>query len=389
MGRRRLVALAASGLAAVAGCATFTEQPPPRSWQPQTPLTAQAGPAPREEGPGGGGGPGGGPNQPPPTSVPPPDGCTDFHPAVLATCLDSPTTVAALPGDGSNPSALVGERTTGRILLVRKGVDPEVVATVPVDATGDGGLTGLALSPSYAEDQLIFAYVTTRTDNRLVRIAAGDSAKPVLTGIPRGTRGNRGALALDHRGALLLGTGNAGKPADPKSLAGKLLRLDASGKPHPDNPDPKTAVVTSGLTAPGGVCASLDGSRTWITDRTAKADVLHKVEYGKALGTPAWSWPEKPGVAGCASTSQMLWVAMSTAGHLENLPQAPDGTFTGKPNLTMEDEEGFGRLSGLDLVNDSVAVSGTVNKRGGTPVSSDDRAFIIVLTEVSGGGGQD
>src|SRR5688500_6996743 len=101
MGRRRLVALAASGLAAVAGCATFTEQPPPRSWQPQTPLTAQAGPAPREEGPGGGGGPGGGPNQPPPTSVPPPDGCTDFHPAVLATCLDSPTTVAALPGDGS------------------------------------------------------------------------------------------------------------------------------------------------------------------------------------------------------------------------------------------------------------------------------------------------
>lgn len=386
MGRRHLVALAAGMLVAASGCATFTAQPPPRSWQPQIPLTPQAGPPPREEGTGGG--PGGG-NQPaPPESVPPPDGCTDFHPAVLATCLDSPVAVAGLPGDGSNPAALVGERTTGRILLVRRGAEPELVATVPVDGSTDGGLTGLALSPSYAEDQLIFAYITTRTDNRLVRIAAGDSAKPVLTGIPRGPSGNRGALALDHRGALLLATGAAGKPADPRSLAGKLLRLNASGKPHPDNPNPKSAIVVAGLTAPGGVCASLDGSRTWITDQTAEADVVHRVDYGKPLGTPAWSWSDKPGAAGCASTSTTLWVAMSKAGHLENLPQAPDGTFTGKPQRSMEGEEGFGRLSGLDLINDSIAVSGTLNKRGGTPVSSDDRAFVLSL-KPSGGGGAD
>ena len=383
MGRHHLVALAAGVL--VAGCATFTPQPPPQSWQPHTPLTPQAGPAPREDGPGGGGG-GEQAEQRPAETVPPPNGCTDFNPAVLATCLDSPVAVAALPGDGSSPTALIGERTTGRILLVRKGAAPKVVATVPVDASTDGGLTGLALSPSYAEDQLIYAYVTTRTDNRLVRIAAGDVAKPVLTGIPRGPSGNRGALALDHRGALLLATGAAGKPADPRSLAGKLLRLDAAGKPHPENPDPKSAIVAAGLTAPGGVCASLDGTRTWVTDRTPTADVLHRVDYGKPLGTPAWSWRDKPGVAGCASTSEVLWIAMSTAGHMQNLPQAPDGTFTGKPQVTMEDDQGFGRLSGLDLINDSMAVAGTVNKRGGKPVSSDDRAVVIVLTGGNGGG---
>lgn len=372
----------------VSGCATFTEQPPSASWQVQVPLTAQAAPEPRPGGPGGGGDGGAGERQAP-QSVPPPDGCTDFHPAVLGTCLDSLTAVAALPGDGSNPTALVGERTTGRILLVRRDEEPKVVATIPVDASTDGGLMGLALSPSYAEDQLLFAYITTPTDNRLVRIAPGDVPKPVLTGIPRGTTANRGALALDHRGALLLATGSAGRPADPKSLAGKLLRLNSAGKPAEDNPTPGSAIVAGGLTSPGGVCSSLDGARTWVTDQTPRADVLYRVEFGRPLGNPAWVWRDKPGVAGCASATQTLWVAMSKAAHLQNLPQAPDGTFTGKPQVTLEEDEGFGRVSGLDLMNDRVAVAGTVNKRGGTPVSSDDRAVVIVLSDAGGGNGAD
>jgi hypothetical protein len=51
----------------------------------------------------------------------------------------------------------------------------------------------------------------------------------------------------------------------------------------------------------------------------------------------------------------------------------------------MSGDEGFGRLSALDLVNDQLAIGGTANKEpGGTPVSSDDRAIIIV--PVAGGG---
>ena len=103
--------------------------------------------------------------------------------------------VAALPGTSTDPVGLAAERTTGRILRVHKGDDPALVTTLPVDATGDGGLTGLALSPTYSQDQLVFAYVTTATDNRVVLIAPGDAPKPVLTGIPRGTTNNRGVLA--------------------------------------------------------------------------------------------------------------------------------------------------------------------------------------------------
>ncbi|WP_374201952.1 sorbosone dehydrogenase family protein [Actinokineospora sp. PR83] len=391
-GSRVLAASTAAAALLLSSCASFTDQPAPGNWSEAPQLSPQAAPDPQEGGAGGGGGQGGGAPSGPQTSVPPPDGCKDFHDSVLATCLDTLMAVAALPGDGTNPTALVGERTTGRVLLVRKDAEPAVFATIPVDGTGDGGLTGLALSPTYAEDQLVFAYVTTPTDNRVVRIAPGDTPKPVLTGIPRGTTGNRGSLANDHRGALLLATGTAGSPtaaADPASLAGKVLRLTGEGKPAADNPTPGSLVLAAGLVSPGGVCASLDGSRTWVTDRTPTADVIYKVEAGKPLGTPAWKWTDRPGVAGCAATSQLLWVAMSTAGHLQSLPQAPDGSFTGKPVISFADTEGYGRVDGLDLMTDQVAVAGTVNKRGGTPVSSDDRAVAILVQPQAGGGGVD
>ncbi|OLF18793.1 PQQ-dependent sugar dehydrogenase [Actinophytocola xanthii] len=386
---RGLVAgLAVGGVLAASGCATFTDQP--KDWRPQDQVTPQA--APEPNGPGGGTSGGGGEQRPRPSEIPPPDGCTDFDPAVIATCLDKVTAVAALPGDGSDPTAIVGERTTGRILRVKKDTEPQVLATIPVNPAGDGGLTGLALSPTYSEDQLLFAYITTPTDNRLVRIAPGDTPKPVITGIPRGATGNRGALTSDRRGALLLATGDAGNPAlagNPRSQAGKVLRVDAAGAPAPGNPTAGSPVVSGGLRSPGGICASPDGSMVWVTDRGADRDLLYRLQPGKPLRTAAWSWPDRPGVAGCLAVPGAVWVAMSRAGNLQTLPLADDGSFSGKPVVSMADEEGLGLLGGMDLVNEQVGVLGTVNKDGGKPVSSDDRVVTLVLTGGGGGGSAD
>lgn len=394
---RRAPLTAALALGAVAmlvsGCADFSDSAAPTNWTPAPSLAPEVAPQPQLPGEGNaqgnpGNGQGGG--QQDPASVPPPDGCKDFHQQVIATCLGPVSAVAALPGTAADPVGLAAQRTSGTIVRVQAGQQPQQVATLQVDSSADGGLTGLALSPTYAQDQLIFAYITTPTDNRIVRIAPGDTPKPILTGIPRGSTDNRGELALDHKGALLVVTGDAGSPAaasNPNSLAGKVLRIDVNGSPAPGNPNPSSVIVASGLTDPGGVCSSSDGSQTWVTDRTRTQDVLYKLNVGQPLGSPAWAWPDKPGVAGCAAFPHSVMIATSTAGNMQNLSLNADGSFAGAPQVSMTGTNGFGRLGGLDLVSNSVAMVGTVNKDGGQPVSSDDR--VVLLPGGASDGGQD
>jgi glucose/arabinose dehydrogenase len=296
----------------------------------------------------------------------------------VATCLNPVGAVAVLP-DGA--SALVGERATGRVLQVRRGTDPVLVTTVPVDPAGGGGLTGLVLSPSYVEDQLVYAYVSTPGDNRVVRIARGEPAKPVLTGIPHGATNNGGALGVDVDGSLLVATGDAGRPADPASLAGKVLRIDTLGRPGRGNPDPASPVLSSGLTAPGGICVDPITTQTWITDRTPAQDALHLLVPGP-LPDPAWTWPERPGVAGCMAQPGLVTVAETDGAALFVLRPGEDGVFTGAPETILQGT--YGRLNAAAPAPDGLLWLGTVNKSGGTPVPTDDR--VIRIQPPAGGG---
>jgi glucose/arabinose dehydrogenase len=375
---RRLVAAAALGLL-VAGCAAFPDSGP-RDWQEKL------------EGAGELGGPPVVPTPTPPLPQQPQSGgagqsgaplpqspCVDLDPQVVATCLDPVGAVAVLP-DGA--SALVGERATGRILQVRRGVDPVLLTTVPVDPAGGGGLTGLVLSPSYVEDQLVYAYVSTASDNRVVRIAKGEPAKPVLTGIPHGAANNGGALGVDVDGSLLVATGDAGRAADPRSLAGKVLRINTLGKPAGGNPDPASPVLSSGLHAPGGICTDKTTTMTWVTDRTATQDVLHLLVPG-TLPPPAWTWPDRPGVAGCMAQPGVVTIALSGTAALFVLRPGDNGTFTGAPETILKDT--YGRMAAATVGPDGLLWLGTVNKApGGKPVPADDR--VIRIQPPSGGG---
>ncbi|WP_298178899.1 PQQ-dependent sugar dehydrogenase [Saccharomonospora sp.] len=380
------MACAALGLA---GCAEFDDSTAATDWRAAPELTAEAGPQPQlpeADSP---------PTPDDPststTPLPPPDGCTDYDKAVIATCLDTVSAVAALPSDGSSITALAGERRSGRVFLVGTDGEPREFATLDVEATGDGGLTGLALSPTYAEDGLVFAYITTATDNRVVRFAEGQPAKPVLTGIPKGADNNRGALLADEDGSLLVATGDAGDSgaaADSESLAGKVLRIDPSGKPAEDNPKAGSAVYASGLHAPGGMCRAADGSRLWVTDQAEREDAVHRLESGAELTTPVWTWKDQPGVSGCSDWTDTLAVSTEEAGNVQNLPLTEDGSVGGEPQITLDGENGtsYGRIGSLDQVTQDVAIAGTVNKVGGEPVSSDDRVVLIVRQPASGSG---
>jgi len=252
-GRLLAAALVAAGL--LAGCAVVDPPQAQPTWVPK-PEGPAPGELPNERvplGPDGGSAPGS-------PSSPIQPGSPD-DPDVVAAGLTLPWGLAVLP-DGS---ALVGERTTGRVLRVqpRRAPAMQLMQITGLDTSGDGGLLDLTLSPDYVADNLIFAYITTPTDNRVIRFEIGGRPTPVLTGIPRGKADNGGRLAFGPDGMLYIGTGDAGQPglaADPRSLAGKVLRVTLFGQPAPGNPDPRSPVFTRGHRNVAGLCVTATGT---------------------------------------------------------------------------------------------------------------------------------
>nr|WP_235916181.1 PQQ-dependent sugar dehydrogenase [Spelaeibacter cavernicola] len=325
-----------------------------------------------------------GPKPPPTSSTPPkrPTGpCIDPDPNVVATCLDTTGGLVVMP-DGQ--SALVAERRTGRILQVAPEKPPVEIAKLDVDASSDGGLLDLALSPTFGEDGLIYAYITTGSDNRVVRIAQGDVPKDVLTGIPKGATGNGGSIDFANPNEMLVLTGDAGNPDaanDPASLSGKLLRVNPNVGPDPKTPQ----VALSGIGVAGDVCTE-PGGNIWVTDRTATEDRLQKVDKNGVVVSPAWTWPDRPGVAGCAVSAGAVAISLTGAKAVAIVPVDPGtGAVTAAPSLVAQDK--YGQLGGAGLGPDGTLWASTVNKTGGQPGPNDDR--VVKIPVPAGGGGSD
>ncbi len=315
-------------------------------------------------------------------------------PAVIAACLTAPTGLAPLP-DGT--SALVGERTTGRILKVAAGTRPLLVATIPgIDAKGGGGLLALAVSPSYVEDGLIYAYVTTATDNRVIRLAVGDVPKPILVGIPKGTTNNGGGLAFTPAGVLYVGTGNAGSPAkaaDPASLAGKLLRLDDFGKAAAGNPEAGSPIFASGFTQITAICRLPTGTMAALDHRSA-ADVLLPAKSSKDYSTlqsgdAVWTWTSGTGgAAGCAASDTVLANTSLAKQQLTGITMTGTGTFSGSPRVLLGNK--YGRLLTVQPGAKGALWMTTANKDGhGKPTAGDDRVILLRNAGAAGGSGLD
>ncbi|MEV0076807.1 PQQ-dependent sugar dehydrogenase [Nocardia neocaledoniensis] len=319
-----------------------------------------------------------------PSQVPRPTGpCIDPDPNVIATCLDSGAGLIPL-GEG----ALVAERKTGRILQVTP-VDastpqpaPVEVASVAVDGSGDGGISDIALSPTFGEDGLMYAYITTGSDNRVVRLSKnGGAPKEILTGIPKGATGNRGAIEWATPTQLMVLTGDAGNPgaaADPGSLGGKLLRLES-----PSSGTNTPQVVASGIGTAGDICR--DGKNgMWVTDRTAAEDRLQHLGTDGAL-TVSWTWPDRPGVGGCTATGDGVAVALSEGKALAAVG-ADANTFavTTAPTLIAQDK--YGKLLGATAGADGSVWVTTINKTDGEPGEFDDRVVRIPPPQGGAGG---
>ena len=357
---RGVLALSCAALLAVSGCARFDNaQSQPFTTKPEL----QPGPS---------------STPPPPPPLPPkpfPKECP--APGVMQGCLESTSGLIMLP---DSQSALVAERTTGAVKEVSVRAEPKVKTMIPVDGSGDGGLMDIVLSPTYSQDRLMYAYVSTPTDNRVIRIADGDIPKPIFTGIPKGATGNMGALVFTSPTTLVVLTGDAGDPAlaaDPGSPAGKVLRIE---QPTTVNQAPQTTAL-SGMGAGGGLCTDPSDGSLYITDRTPTADRLQRITKDSKVST-VWTWPDKPGVAGCAALDGTVLVNLINTKQTVAVRLAPDtGSVTGEPEVVRQDVHGHAWA--LQASPDGNVWGATVNKTAGDPEKLDDVVFPVFP---SGGG---
>jgi glucose/arabinose dehydrogenase len=308
------------------------------------------------------------PPPPPPLPAKPfPKECP--APGVMQGCLES--TSGLLMGI-TGKTALVAERTTGVVKEVSVSAEPTVRTTIPVDGSGDGGLMDIALSPTYSQDRLMYAYISTPTDNRVVRIADGDTPKDLLTGIPKGAVGNSGSLLFTSPTTLVVQTGDAGDPglaADPRSLAGKVIRIE---QPTTVDQAPPTTAL-SGLGAGGDMCLDPIDKSLYVTDRAPAGDRLQRIgPDGQA--SVVWTFPDRPGVAGCAALEGTILVNLVNTKQTVAVRLSPaSGAVTDEPEVVRQDRHGHAWA--LAVSPDGNIWGATVNRTAGDAEKLDDVVF--------------
>jgi glucose/arabinose dehydrogenase len=316
----------------------------------------------------------------------------------LASGLDTPWGIAFLPsGD-----ALVTERDSGWISLVSRGGGVTRVRRLATRHVQESGLMGIALHPRFAEAdefRLVYAYLTTDRDNRVVRMTylngtLGDP-EPILTGLVSNEFHNGGGLAFAPDGQhLFVSVGDAGHRDTAQSnvrRTGHILRVTLDGDPAPGNPWgndnwTKGHRNVEGLAfAPNGdLWASEFGQDTW--------DELNHIVRGQNYG-----WPQSEGADGPGKSwdplQQFRTDNCSPSGITVLDNRAWLGALHGKclwsvvlygPNRgrkTRYFHHQFGRLRAVKAAPDGSLWISTSNRDGrGNPGPTDDRILRVTIS---------
>ncbi|MHA7261591.1 PQQ-dependent sugar dehydrogenase [Arthrobacter sp. TMN-37] len=315
----------------------------------------------------------------------------------IASGLDTPWGLGFLP-DGS---ALVSSRDSAEILRIpAQGGAAALVGTVPdVEVSAEGGLLGLAVSPDFAEDRLIYAYVSSSPTNRVVSLSVAEDFSSVeqeqvlLEGIETAQRHHGGRLRFGPDGNLWIGTGDAFRPeyaADDESLNGKILRIRRDGSIPEGNPA-GTAVYSSGHRNVQGLAFGPDGTAYASELGHQVWDELNVLRAGRDYG-----WPETEGIEGSTGEAPLftfrpreaspsgiayadgnLWMGALRGQRLWQLP-VTGGKAAGEPVEHLVGE--YGRIRTVEVAPDGalwITTSNTDGARDTRP--EDDRILRIEL----------
>ena len=317
------------------------------------------------------------------------------------TKLDLPWGIDFLP----DHSALVTERDRFELVQVQLDGSKKVITKVPgvVTTNGEGGLLGLAVSPTYNSDHFVFIFHTAASDNRIDRFTFVNGVlsnqTPILTGIAKNQYHNGGRLRFGPDGFLYATTGDAknGSNAQNKSsLNGKILRMDKNGKPAPGNPF-NNLVYSYGHRNVQGIAWDSRG-QLWESEfGEGNLDELNLIKPGKNYGwpacegpcsNPAYTNPIRTWDVAAASPSGLeivndtIYMAAVRGARLwvMNINSAGTGTDTPRAFFTNR----WGRLRTVIKTPDGgLWLTSTNNdKLGGTPNTIDN---VIVRLKFAGG----
>jgi glucose/arabinose dehydrogenase len=318
----------------------------------------------------------------------------------VATGLDVPWGIAALP-DGSalvslrDRAQIVRITANGRVARVpTRRADGRIAGVVPA---GEGGLLGLALSPSFATDHLVYAYFTAASDNRIgrMRYVDGRLSTPavVFSGIPKGPNHDGGRIAFGPDGMLYVGTGEGGvtsRAQDKGSLGGKILRLTADGRVPADNPFGRSPVWTYGhrnvqglaWDTDGNMYASEFGQNTWdelnliVKGHNYGWPVVEGVGHRSGYTDPLRVWPtDDASPSGIAIVDDVVYMAALRGERLWRIPLTRNGT--GPPRALLHDD--YGRLRAVVASPTGGLWLLTNNTARGNPRPGDDKLVEIPL----------
>ena len=315
---------------------------------------------------------------------------------MIARNLDVPWGFAFL----SSGQALVSERNSGRILRIsqdgKQTTLGEIDGVVGPSGAGEGGLMGIALAPG--DEETLYAYITTDSDDRLVRVSltGGRVGRPraLLTDIPTSVHHHGGRLLFGPDKTLYLSTGDAEQAdsaQDRDALTGRILRLTVDGKAAAGNPyDNRT--WSYGHRNIEGLAFDARG-RLWASEFGDKrADELNLIVKGGNYGWPdvegrsnddrfeqpayAWNDVAEASPAGLAITRSTAFVGALRGRCLYAVPL--DGERAGKPTRHFTGD--YGRIRNAVVAPDGNLWMTTSNTDGRTdPGRNDDQILRVTL----------
>ena len=321
----------------------------------------------------------------------------------IASGLTSPWSIVPLPELPGQ--ALVSERDTGIIQWVGEGGTLTPIGTVPdVAHGGEGGLLGLALLDADA-DRWLYAFLTTASDNRIVRMKLGTgyalgATETVLAGLPKARNHNGGRIAFGPDGMLYATAGDAAQPdraQDPASLGGKILRMTPTGEVPSDNPFPDSYVYSLGHRNPQGLAWDADG-QLWAAEFGQNTwDEVNRITPGANYGWPAVegvggvdgftdpvvTWPtSEASPSGLVAIDGTLFLAALRGQRVWALYPLPGGQLDAVAWFTGE----FGRIRDVVPAADGSLWFVTNNTDGrGEPREGDDRLLQVRLVPLQEG----